>query len=178
MLLGLLATLPCMGGSAPWWLVLLVGALGLAGAWGAQVIAGRNESRKWERERLREAQAYWRDRRFAAYSDYLTAVDDALESVKRAAGLSHRPGVETDPSDAHDRVATAFGPLELVGSKQAISAAFHLRFRLLMLHLRMDPDDRTDMSKAEREEEAKGIEARLGELREQFRRDLGISGAD
>ena len=60
----------------PLWVPLVVGLLAVlgtvGGALGAQFVAGRNELRRLESERTQQNQQYWRDKRLATYSRYLS----------------------------------------------------------------------------------------------------------
>jgi hypothetical protein len=53
-------------------LAVLAVACIVAGAWGGQVLTGRQESRRCQRERDRESQAFWRGQRLTLYA---TALD-------------------------------------------------------------------------------------------------------
>jgi hypothetical protein len=76
-------------GSTPLWIIVLLGILAVlgtvGGAWGGQIIAGQNEARRWQRERQREREAYWRDKRFEAYMDYSDAAKNTLLTIWRTA---------------------------------------------------------------------------------------------
>lgn len=80
----------------PLWVPLAVGLLAVlgtvGGALGAQFLAGRNELRRLESERTQQNQQYWRDKRLATYSRYLSLaveivilVQDRLRGDKAAA---------------------------------------------------------------------------------------------
>lgn len=159
------------------WVPVLVGVLAVVGAWGSQIIAGRNERGRWEREHAREAEAHWRMKRLEVYSDYLRAVDLAAESAKRHIGLSHRAGVTTTVGDALARLDEAYVPLEIIGSDEADAMTTRLSVALLMLALGLDLDHEPGKSAApDRDAEADVREIqRLREgLRAQFRKDLAV----
>ncbi|MBV8996591.1 MAG: hypothetical protein JO287_23455, partial [Pseudonocardiales bacterium] len=68
----------------PLWITVLLGVLAVGGAWGGQIIADRNESRRWQRERDREAHAFWRDKRLEVYSTVLAAAQAAAHGLSVA----------------------------------------------------------------------------------------------
>ncbi|MDQ7809633.1 hypothetical protein Q5425_38410 [Amycolatopsis sp. A133] len=85
-----------------WWAAVLGFVGALAGSWGGQLIASRREDRRWDRERDREEvrwqrernrlddqrrhefQLDWRERKLAAFGDFLAGLDQALSAAMHA----------------------------------------------------------------------------------------------
>ena len=91
-----------MGGvQVPVWITVALGVLAvvgtIGGAWGGQFIAGRNDSKKWQRERDREAQAFWRDKRLEVYAVVLAEAQDVSAALWGAAGFGVRSRWTDDP---------------------------------------------------------------------------------
>lgn len=155
----------------PWWVLLLVGVLGIVAAWGAQIISARIESRRRLNERAHEAAAHWRDRRLEVYSDFLRAVEAATESAKRHHGMAVGPGLVPPLSAATNRVADAFAPLELIGTEDAIRLGQQLHVQLLLLEL---ADADTPEAHEAAQTDVRAVESRVGVLRAQLRTDVAL----
>ncbi len=72
-------------------LAVLAVACIVAGAWGGQVLTGRQESRRCQRERDRESQAFWRGQRLTLYATALDTFEHLADRLTADAGLGTRP---------------------------------------------------------------------------------------
>ena len=72
-------------------LAVLAVACIVAGAWGGQVLTGRQESRRCQRERDRESQAFWRGQRLTLYATALDTFEHLADRLTADAGLGDRP---------------------------------------------------------------------------------------
>lgn len=146
----------------------LLGAIG--GALGAQFIAGRNDARRWKRESERERESHWRDKRFDAYSDFLAGVIQCLMVVWNAAvvnsdsATTERNVIDIFPSQGA-KIIELIAPTDVAELCGAVTESIAASLRVyvndgaesLELQLIMDL-----------------LDAQLSELRQMFRRDLGV----
>lgn len=167
--------------SVPWWVVLLVGVLtmigSIAGGWGAQVIAGRNERARWHREREREAEAHWRDKRLAVYS----AVLAAAQTATRGLTISLDPSLRLDREDAEpvltiEHVADDLRTLWVIGTNEAADLVGAIRVALMYGAeiAKLPGEKQGDIAMEQMRANSEQLSRLVVELRDQFRNDLGI----
>lgn len=123
--------------SVPLWVTVGLGVLALVGtvggAWGGQMIAGRNDSRRWQRERDREAQAFWRDKRLDVYSRTLAEVEDvtvALSVFLRFQAV--KPWNENLPTDL-DNIQDELHTIRMIGSAETIAILVEVEMKVILL---------------------------------------------
>jgi hypothetical protein len=93
----------------------------IGGAWGGQFIAGRNDSRRWQRERDREAQAFWRDKRLEVYAVLLAGANEVQVGLWRAAGFDYRPrGGVDEPALTMEHLEPELRQVEIIGSDPTV----------------------------------------------------------
>lgn len=176
----------------PLWITVLLGVLAVVGtvggAWGGQIIAGRNESRRWQRERDREAHAFWRDKRLEVYSTVLAAAQSAAHGLSVAFDDSlRRDGEPAELPMTMEHVERELHTLWVIGSRESVDLTLAVRFAMLYadgLVQSRRPDGKTaiEMLPEHKVEDLRANTKELGrlvlDLREQFRVDLGLSPPD
>jgi hypothetical protein len=158
-------------GSTPLWIIVLLGILAVlgtvGGAWGGQIIAGQNEARRWQRERQREREAYWRDKRFEAYMDYFDAAKNTLLTIWRTA---------VDESDRDDLMQDIGSQIpsskviEMIAPTDVIKLCDELEESLWALARSYAKDTDADGFDSVLDL----TDAQLSNLKMMFRRDLGV----
>jgi hypothetical protein len=159
-------------GTTPLWIVVFLGVFAVLGAvgsaWGGQMIAGQNEARRWQRERQREREAYWRNKRFEAYMEYFDAAKSTLLTIWRAA---------VDESDSDDlmrdigskvpsgKVIEMIAPTDVIKMCDELEEALWALARSYVKYTDADEfDSILDLT-----------DAQLSNLQMMFRRDLGVA---
>jgi hypothetical protein len=176
----------------PLWITVLLGVLAVVGtvggAWGGQIIAGRNESRRWQRERDREAHAVWRDKRLEVYSTVLAAAQSAAHGLSVAFdGSLRREGEPAELPTTMEHVERELHTLWVIGSRESVELTMAIRSASLYadaLVRSRRPAGKTaiEMLSEHDVEDLRANTEELGrlvlDLRAQFRADLGLSPPD
>jgi len=176
----------------PLWITVLLGVLAVVGtvggAWGGQIIAGRNESRRWQRERDREAHAFWRDKRLEVYSTVLAAAQAAAHGLSVAFdGSLRREGEPAELLTTMEHVEQELHTLWVIGSRESVDLTLAIRFATLYADAivrshRPDCETAIEVLSENEVEDLRANTKELGrlvlDLREQFRADLGLSSPD
>lgn len=176
------------GSQIPLWITITLGVLAvvgtIGGAWGGQLIAGRNDSRRWRRERDREAQAYWRDRRLAAYSSLIAHYEGIMDE---ALGFVAFYDPDESPSsfplaemnEIVDAAANDVETVHLIGSESTVKLCkdTHRLVRRLVWSIGDNHPSMGDMEQRKKRLHEQFDEARklVDSLRLQFRKDLGVT---
>jgi hypothetical protein len=175
------------GSQVPLWITITLGVLAvvgtIGGAWGGQLIAGRNDSRRWRRERDHEAHAFWRDRRLAAYATVLGHLETVL-----GAGWFYNTfligpeATEFSYSEADEHLRAASHEIDLIrliGTDEAIrlcreacSTVGAMAWAMGKNHPAAEQDVRRAARLSEQYDEARDA---VDALHRQFRRDLGVT---
>ncbi|MGH3587342.1 MAG: hypothetical protein ACRDQ0_13560 [Pseudonocardia sp.] len=175
------------GSQVPLWITITLGVLAVVGtvggAWGGQLIAGRNESRRWRRERDREAHAFWRDRRVAAYAAVLAHLEAVLDSSSFYLMFMRGPeGSEFSYPEAKehlDAAAHEIDTVRLIGTEAAIQLSMKAKSRISTLAWAISGSHPSLGQGTDREDQLNQWydEARevVDELQSQFRKDLGVA---
>ncbi|GHG12095.1 hypothetical protein GCM10017567_31800 [Amycolatopsis bullii] len=185
----------------PWLTITLavlavVGTIG--GAWGGQWIAARRDDRRWEREAEREElrwtreiearrageahdlRKHWIDKRVEACSELLTVLKDwdmaFLNSlhVQEGSGFGDPTQVPFDEYGFHRQAMAGWLTLELIGSKEAISA---VGFAVAAFGRCGNGDHDSSEQERVRTEMLKGRDF-TEKLQQAMRRDLGLTKID
>jgi hypothetical protein len=182
-------------GGVPVWITVALGVLAvvgtIGGAWGGQFIAGRNDSRKWQRERDREAQAFWRDKRLEVYATVLAEAQDVAAALWGAAGFGVRSRWTDNPPVSLAHLARELRQIEIIGSDATVEVvrAVDSLSNEVVSSLRHPARASVVAAIANPAEAEKGwpeplydmeprlieLDKQVTELRRQFRRDLAVS---
>lgn len=126
-------------GSVSVWVPIVVAMLGIMGVVAGQLINFRREDRRWERERQRDVDTQWRERRFDVYVELLAAFREwegalAVSVPVRAAG---QDPAEPDLTATADRAQKALSTVVIFGPKELAAAAddVYLEFRQLHVYV-------------------------------------------
>lgn len=172
-----------MGGvQIPAWITVALGVLAVlgtvGGAWGGQLISGRNDRRRWNREVDREREAHWRDKRLEIYSTVLAAAQDATRALELA--FESDPAEQPDDS-AHpltiEHIDSELQTLWIIGTTDSVDLTMAIRFSLLYgAPLARVPEDQLSpgMTRDKLRDNARELQQLVVALRGQFRVDLGL----
>jgi hypothetical protein len=154
-----------------WWAAVLGFVGALAGSWGGQLIAARREDRRWERERDREEvrwqrelqriheqkkhelQLDWRDRKLAAFTEYITELDQVFSFERNAKSVVVKVGVaftattvldstEADKlsdllSNSCSRMSKTLEPLRIIGDASTVDQCKKINSELFSISLKV-----------------------------------------
>jgi len=168
--------------SVPWWVLLLVGVLtflgAVAGAWGAQVINGRNEARRWQQERDREAQAFWRDKRLEIYSTVLGTAENTVRGLGVATGLeAWTVWDDEDLPVTMEHIGADLRRVSILGSPAAVEQVTVVRglAHSLFSSVRHPSRSRRTEPMHDLGPRLDALHSAVRALRDQFRTDLDVS---
>ncbi len=171
-----------MGGTqVPLWITVLLGVLAVAGtvggAWGGQIIAARNEARRWQRERDREGQAFWRDKRLEVYSSVLAKAEGAITGLGIAAGLKVRSVYDDEELPVTlEHARSELRLIEIIGSPATVALTNEVRSRIHGLGSSIrHPSRGQQMVMQDLQPRLDEVRHLVADLREQFRCDLAVS---
>ena len=159
-------------------LTVLAVACIVAGAWGGQVLTGRQESRRCQRERDRESQAFWRGQRLTLYATALDTFEHLADRLTADPGLGDPPTparADRISTDALARIKRDLDTIGLIGSQDTVVLTNQVVADFEILAARMRHQARCgDAPMKDLNEELTGLRDRIWELRAQFRTDLAI----
>jgi hypothetical protein len=159
-------------------LTVLAVACIVAGAWGGQVLTGRQESRRCQRERDRESQAFWRGQRLTLYATALDTFEHLADRLTADAGLGDPPTparADRISTDALARIKRDLDTIGLIGSQDTVVLTNQVVADFEILAARMRRQARCgDAAMKDLNEELITLRDRIWELRAQFRTDLAI----
>jgi hypothetical protein len=174
-----------MGGvQIPAWITVMLGVLvvvgTVGGAWGGQLIAGRNERRRWHRESARERETHWRDKRLEIYSIVLAAAQDAAAAQVHA--FDSAPGEHPDDAASLtiEHIDDELRTLWIIGSTDTVNLTMAIRFALMYGEplTRFSDDQLKGTTREELRKLARELQQQVVELRGQFRVDLGLDAGE
>lgn len=157
----------------PLWVPLMVAVLAVAGtivgALGGQLVAGRNENRRSQQERQHEHETYWRERRLATYSAFLSASIDFVSLLHNR--LGGEVASEDDLVVIRRSLKQELELIRTIGTPDVIDLAQKSQLAMgYASHLLLD----LELSRDEISNVLRGLDEDLFQLQALFRRDLGI----
>jgi hypothetical protein len=148
------------------------------GAWGGQVLIGRQESRRCRRERDRESRAFWRGQRLTVYAAALDTFEHLADRLVADAGLGDPPipaRADRISTDALAQIKRDLDTIGLIGSQDTVVltnqvvADFEILAARMRHHARCGDEPMKDLN-----EDLTALRNRIWKLRAQFRTDLAI----
>jgi hypothetical protein len=159
-------------------LAVLAVACIVGGAWGGQVLIGRQESRRCQLERDRESQVFWRGQRLTVYAIALAAFEHLADRLTADAGLGDPPTparADRISTDALGRIKRDLDTIGLIGSQDTVALSNQVVADFEILAARMRHQARcADEPMKDLNDELTTLRDRIWELRAQFRTDLAI----
>jgi hypothetical protein len=159
-------------------LAVLAVACIVGGAWGGEVLIGRQESRRYQRERDRESQTFWRGQRLTVYATALDTFEHLADRLTADAGLGDPPTparADRISTDALARIKRDLDTIGLIGSQHTVVLTNQIVADFDILAARMRHQARCgDEPMKDLNDELATLRNRIWELRAQFRTDLAI----
>jgi hypothetical protein len=150
----------------------------VGGAWSGQVLIGRQESRRCQRERDRESHAFWRCQRLTVYAIALDTFEHLADRLTADAGLGDPPTsarADRISTDALAWIKRDLDTIGLIGSQDTVVltnqvvADFEILAARMRQHARCGDEPMKDLN-----DELTRLRDRIWDLRAQFRTGLAI----